>query len=113
MKVLIIGSGLIGVTAAYFLNKQGHQVTVIDRQDGSAREASFANGALITPSMSEPWNGPGCWRALLASLARSDSALQLRWRALPELAGWGFRFLRNSRSALYARNALCNLRLAM
>ena len=112
MKVIVIGSGLIGVTTAYFLRRRGHEVTVIDRKEGPGRETSFANGALLTPSMSDPWNAPGSWRVLLASLGRSDAAMQLRLRALPGLAGWGFTFLRNSRVATFERNALSNLRLA-
>jgi D-amino-acid dehydrogenase len=113
MKVIVVGSGLIGVTTAYFLQLSGHAVTVIERCDGPGRETSFANGSLLTPSMSDPWNAPGCWRVLLASLARSDAPLQLRLRALPTLAGWGATFLRNSRAAAYERNTLRNLRLAL
>src|ERR1700726_1234870 len=113
MKVIIIGGGLIGVTTAYFLMLRGHAVTVLDRADGPGRETSFANGALLTPSMAEPWNAPGCWKVLLASLGRSDAALQLRLRTLPTLAGWGVTFLRNSRAAAFERNSLRNLRLAL
>jgi D-amino-acid dehydrogenase len=113
MKVLVIGSGLIGVTTAYYLRRSGHEVTVIDRQEGPGLETSFANGALLTPSMPEPWNAPGSWRVLLASLCRSDAALQLRLRAVPALAGWGVTFLRNSRAAAFRRSALSNLRLAL
>jgi D-amino-acid dehydrogenase len=113
MKIIVIGSGLIGLTTAYFLKRRGHDVAVIDREDGPARGTSFANGALLTPSMAEPWNAPGSWHVLLASLGRSDSAMQLRLRALPSLARWGVGFLRNSRAALYEHNALSNLRLAL
>src|SRR5882762_10854884 len=88
MKTLIIGSGVVGVTVAYLLRQRGHEVTVIDRGEGPGLETSFANGALLTPSMSSPWNSPGCWRELLTSLARSDAPLQLRARALPALFGW-------------------------
>jgi D-amino-acid dehydrogenase len=112
MKILVIGSGLIGVTTAYLLGCRGHRVTVIDRQDGPGRETSFANGALLHPSMPEPWNAPGCWRVLLGSVGRSDAALKVRLRALPGLAGWGAAFLRNSRATTFERNALSNLRLA-
>jgi D-amino-acid dehydrogenase len=99
MRVLIVGSGLIGVTTAYFLRRCGHEVTVLDREGGPGRDTSFANGALLTPSMAEPWNAPGSWRVLLASLGRPDAAMQLRLRALPALAGWGITFLRNSKAA--------------
>jgi D-amino-acid dehydrogenase len=112
MKVVIIGSGLIGLTSAFFLKRSGHDVTVIDRQEGPARETSFANGSLLTPSMADPWNAPGSAWVLLSSLGRSDPALQLRWRALPALIGWGIRFLRNSRAEAFHRNTLSNLHLA-
>jgi D-amino-acid dehydrogenase len=113
MKALIIGSGLIGVTSAYVLARRGWEVTVLDRQAGPGEETSFANGSLLTPSMPEPWNAPGSWRLLLKSLVRSDTALKLRPRALPSLAGWGATFLKNSSRARYERNSLKNLSLGL
>jgi D-amino-acid dehydrogenase len=113
VKVVVIGAGLIGLTAAYFLRKCGHEVTVIDRQSGPGLETSFANGSLLTPSMPEPWNSPGCWRVLLASLGRSDAPLQLRLRALPSLLGWGTEFLRNSSAERFRENTVRNVRLAL
>lgn len=113
MRVIVIGAGLIGVTSAYFLRRRGYEVTVLDRQEGPGRETSFANGSLLTPSMPEPWNAPGCWRVLLESIGRSDASLQLRLSALPSLAGWGVRFLRNSSPAAFERNTVANLRLAL
>jgi D-amino-acid dehydrogenase len=113
MKALILGSGLLGTTSAYFLARRGWEVTVLDRQQGPGRETSFANGSLMTPSMPEPWNSPGSWRVLLASLGRSDSPLKLRLKALPNLGRWGGGFLRNSSAVLYERNTIKNLRLAL
>lgn len=113
MKIIIIGSGVIGLTTAWFLSREGHDITVIDRAEGPGQETSFANGALLTPSMAEPWNTPGVWRALLASLGRSDAPVQLRLRTLPRLSSWGIQFLRNSRVSAFQRNALSNLRLAL
>jgi len=113
MKIVIIGSGLIGLTAAYFLRLRGHDVTVLERLEGPGQGASLANGGLLTPSMPEPWNAPGCWRPLLSSVCRSDSAIQLRLRAVPSLTSWGVTFLRNSAPKRYARNTLSNLTLAL
>lgn len=113
MKALIIGSGLIGTTSAYFLARRGWEVTVLDRQDGPGLETSFANGSLLTPSMPEPWNAPGSWRVLLASLGRPDSPLKLRLKALPQLAGWGRGFLANSSRERYEGNTRKNLALAL
>ena len=112
MKAVVVGSGLIGLTSAYFLAHRGWEVTVVDRREGPGQETSFANGALLTPSMPEPWNAPGSWRALLRSFGRADSPLLLRLRAVPSLAGWGLAFLRNSSPACYERNTRKNLALA-
>jgi D-amino-acid dehydrogenase len=113
LKAIIIGSGLIGTTSAYFLARRGWDVTVLDRQEGPGRETSFANGSLLTPSMPEPWNAPGSWRVLLASIGRSDSPLKLRVKALPHLGRWGIGFLRNSSPERYERNTIKNLKLAL
>lgn len=113
MRVVIIGGGLIGVTTAYFLSLRGHEVAVVEREKGPGEGASLANGALLTPSMSDPWNSPGSWRVLLASLGRSDAPLQLRLRTLPSLLRWGVTFLRNSRTKEFERNTISNLRLAV
>jgi|SRR5579871_811564 len=98
-KVAVIGGGLAGVTTARELGRRGHQVTLYEAQSGPALATSFANGGLLTPSMADPWNGPGVHRHLAASLFRSDSAMKLRLRAVPSLLGWGWRFLRHSTTA--------------
>ncbi|HEY6923104.1 MAG TPA: FAD-dependent oxidoreductase, partial [Steroidobacteraceae bacterium] len=113
MKTLIIGCGLMGLTTAYLLRLRGHEVTVLDRNSGPGQETSFANGALLTPSMSDPWNAPGSWRVLLSSLLRSDAPLQLHLRTLPSMMGWGIEFLKNSRPGAYDRNTRRNLSLAL
>jgi D-amino-acid dehydrogenase len=63
--------------------------------------------------MPEPWNAPGSWRALLASVGRSDSPLKLHLKALPHLGTWGAGFLRNSSPVRYERNTVKNLNLAL
>jgi D-amino-acid dehydrogenase len=112
MKVLIVGAGLIGVTTAYLLRRRGYEVTVLERREGAAQETSFANGGFLCPSAAEPWNAPGCWRPLLASLGRSEAAMQLRAATLPRLVRWGTMFLWNSRPAVFHHNVLSNQRLA-
>src|SRR5262245_43287219 len=112
MKVIVVGSGLIGVSSAWFLRRRGHDVTVVERAAGPGLETSFANGGMLTPGMSQPWNVPGSWRMLLRSLGRSDCALQLRFRTLPRLVRWGRLFLRSSTRAAFERNRRTNLRFA-
>lgn len=112
MKVLIVGSGVIGVTTAYFLAHAAHEVTVVDRCAEPGMGASFANGGLLTPSMADPWNAPGTFGNLLRWIGRDDAPMLLRLRALPQLIGWGMRFLRNSSPARFSANLRRNLHLA-
>jgi len=59
MKVLILGSGVIGVTSAWYLATSGHDVTVIDKETNTVNETNFANAGQISPSYSAPWTAPG------------------------------------------------------
>ncbi|CEF53538.1 D-amino-acid dehydrogenase [Acetobacter ghanensis] len=60
MKVLVLGSGVVGVTTAWYLAQAGHEVTVVDRQPGAGLETSFANAGQVSPGYSAPWAGRGC-----------------------------------------------------
>jgi D-amino-acid dehydrogenase len=111
MRALVLGSGLAGITAAYYLRQRGCDVTVVDRAAGPARETSYANGSMITPSLADPWNSPGVFRVLLRSLGRDNSPMLLRPSALPSLVGWGIAFLRNSSQRNFERNYLANVGL--
>jgi D-amino-acid dehydrogenase len=113
MKVIVIGSGLLGVSTAWALRERGAEVLVLDRAEGPGRETSFANGALVTPSMADPWNSPGVLWRLLRWLGREDSPMLLRPRALPSLVGWGLQFVRNSSRPRYRENTLRNAHLAL
>ncbi len=112
MRVTVLGAGVVGATTAYYLAKRGHEVTVIDRQPDVGLETSFANGGLVSPSMSEPWAAPGIPLKLLTSLGHDDAPFLLRLRALPGMAGWGLRFLRNCTAKRFERNARTLRRLA-
>ena len=59
MHVLVLGSGVIGTTIAYYAALDGHTVTVLDRQPGPGMETSFANAGEVSPGYSSPWAGPG------------------------------------------------------
>ena len=102
--VLVLGAGIVGVTTAYYLAQHGLKVTVIERQAGVGLETSFANGSLITPSMSDPWAVPGLPLKILKWLGREDAPFLVRPRALPGLIGWGLRFLTNCRAETWRRN---------
>lgn len=112
MRVVVIGCGLAGVATAWFLHRSGADITVLDRSPGPAREASYANGSLLTPSLADPWNAPGVWRDLVRSIGRDDAAMLLRLGQLPALWGWGVRFLLGSRQRSFEASFLANVRLA-
>lgn len=113
MRVVVIGSGLMGVSTAWFLAKDGLDVTVLERADSAAQGASFANAGMLTPSMADPWNAPGTLMQMLRWIGNEDAPLLLRPRALPSLLGWGLSFLANSRPQRYRDNMERNLRLAL
>lgn len=94
MKVIVLGSGIIGTCSAWFLHKAGHDVTVIERQPGAAQETSFANGGQISVSHAEPWANPSAPLKVLKWLGKDDAPLLFRPR--PELLQWlwGLSFLR-------------------
>lgn len=104
MKVIVLGSGIIGTASAWFLNKSGHDVTVIDRQPGVAQETSFANGGQISVSHAEPWANPGAPKKLLKWLGREDAPLLFRLRPEWLQWKWGLHFLRECTPARTARN---------
>jgi D-amino-acid dehydrogenase len=93
MRVLVLGSGLIGTASAWYLAKAGHAVTVVDRQAAAGLETSFANGGQISVSHAEPWANPGAVRKILRWLGREDAPLLFRLRADPAQWAWGLRFL--------------------
>lgn len=115
--VVVVGGGLLGLCSAHFLREAGHEVTLLERRENIARETSFANGGLQTPSMSDPWNAPGIHWQLLRWLGRNDAPMLLRASAIPGYLGWGLGFLANSTvtrhlAAMRANFALSSFSLA-
>ena len=104
MRVLVLGAGVVGVTAAYYLQKDGHNVTVIDRQSGSGLETSFANGGQISPSNAAPWATPEVPKQMLKWIGRNDAPLLYRMRLDPKLWAWSLRFLANCTAQNFAKN---------
>lgn len=112
MKVVVLGSGVVGVCSAWWLRQQGHEVVVIDREAGPAQETSFANGGQISVSYAEPWANPQAPLKLLKWMGKSDAPLLFRpqfdWRQWV----WGLAFLRECLPSRLAPNIRAMVRLA-
>jgi D-amino-acid dehydrogenase len=104
MHVLILGSGLLGVSSAYYLSQLGHQVTVVDRQAHPAAETSFANGGQISVSHAEPWANPSAPLKVLQWLGKEDAPLLFRIRADMRQWLWGLQFMRECTPARTRHN---------
>ena len=112
MKVLVLGAGVIGVTAAYELAGAGHEVTVVDRQPAPALETSYANAGEVSPGYSAPWAGPGVPLKAIRWLAMQHRPLVIRPHIDAAFIAWVLAMLRNCTSARYAINKTRMVRLA-
>jgi D-amino-acid dehydrogenase len=114
VRVLVLGAGVIGTAAAWFLARAGHQVTVIDRREGAGLETSFANGGQVSPCHAEPWANPSVLPKIAKWLGRDDAPLLFRWnRWDPDLWRWGVRFLMNCSAQAAEINLERTLRIAI
>ena len=104
MKVLVLGSGVIGTSIAYYLARDGHEVEVLDRQPGPALETSYANAGEVSPGYSAPWAGPGVPVKAIKWMLMKHSPLVI-WPLLdPAMWRWGLAMLANCNARAYARN---------
>ena len=112
MRVLVLGSGVIGVTAAYQLALAGHRVTVVDRQPQPALETSFANAGEVSPGYSAPWAGPGVPIKAIKWLLMRHRPLVIRAGLDLDLIRWALAMLRNCTAQRYEVNKSRMMRLA-
>jgi D-amino-acid dehydrogenase len=112
MRVVVLGSGVIGVTTAYYLAKAGHSVIVLDRQPAAAMETSFANAGEISPGYASPWAAPGIPAKALKWLFMKHAPLILRPQVDAAMLTWLGALLRNCTHERYAINKARMVRLA-
>jgi D-amino-acid dehydrogenase len=113
MRVTIVGSGVIGITTAYFLGRDGHEVTVIDSNDGPASMASGANAGFLAPNDSFAWAAPSAPIDLLRSVfGADDTGLRVKGSADRSMLSWGLRFLRECTPSRARENSIEQLILA-
>ncbi len=112
MKVIVMGSGVIGVTSAWYLAKAGHDVTVVDRHGGPALDTSFANAGMISPGYSAPWAAPGVPLKAISWMLSAHAPLIFRPTLAPAQYRWIWQMLMQCNSRSYALNKSRMMRLA-
>ncbi|MEN1926454.1 D-amino acid dehydrogenase [Luteimonas qiangzhengi] len=112
MRILVLGSGVVGVTSAWYLRQAGHEVVVVDRQPGAALETSFANAGQVSPGYASPWPAPGIPAKAIGWLLSRHAPLAIRPTADPAQYRWMWQMLRNCTSARYAVSKARMVRLA-
>lgn len=106
MRILVLGGGVVGVTTAYQLLKDGHEVVLVERNAAVGDETSWGNAGMIAPGHSFVWSSPRAPMILLKSLFLKDQALRFRPSADPRLWSWSLRFLAQCTAARARTNTL-------
>ena len=112
MRVVVLGSGVVGVTSAYYLARAGHEVTVIDREAGPALETSFANAGQISPGYASPWAAPGVPLKAVKWMFQKHAPLAIRLDGTAFQLQWMWQMLQNCTASRYAVNKGRMVRLA-
>jgi D-amino-acid dehydrogenase len=112
MRVIVLGGGVVGVTAAYQLQRDGHEVVVIERDREVASGASWSNAGMIAPGHSFVWSSPRAPLILAKSLLLKDQALRFKFSADPHLYAWSWGFIKECTAAKARHNTLLKHRLA-
>jgi D-amino-acid dehydrogenase len=112
MRVVILGSGVVGVASAWYLAKAGHQVTVIDRQSGPAEETSAGNAGQISPGYAAPWAAPGVPVKAVKWMFQKHAPLAIRLDGTQFQLKWMWQMLRNCDMNHYQTNKSRMVRLA-
>lgn len=111
MRTIVLGAGVIGVTTAYYLAREGHEVVVVEKEETVGTDATGGNAGLIAPGHSFAWASPAAPRMLLASLRGEATAIRLKPRLDARLIPWGLQFLRECTQERAAANTLIKLAL--
>ncbi len=112
MKVAVIGAGIIGVTTAYELSTDGHQVSVFEHRGSAASQSSFANAGVIAPGYVTPWAGPGMPAKVLGHLLSRHAPVRVHPGLGPAQLAWLWKWWRACRLRTYQANRLRMQRLA-
>ncbi|ACY52484.1 FAD dependent oxidoreductase, putative [Vibrio antiquarius] len=112
MEVIVLGSGVIGLTSAWYLSQAGYQVTVIDRQPSSAMETSFANAGQISYGYSSPWAAPGVPVKAIKWLMEEHAPLKIKPTLNADMISWASKMVANCTLSRYQVNKARMLSIA-
>ena len=112
MKIAVVGAGIIGVTTAYELAVDGHQVTVFERRGAVAEETSFANAGVIAPGAVTPWAAPGMPGKVARHLFSRHAPVRLCLPLTSAEIGWMWKWWRACSLETYLANRARMQRLA-
>ncbi len=112
MKIAVIGAGIIGITTAYELAVDGHDVTVFERRSAAAEETSFANAGVVAPGSVTPWAAPGMPRKVFGNLLSRHAAVKLSLPLSGSDLAWMWKWWRACKLETYLANRARLQRLA-
>ncbi len=112
MKIAVIGAGIIGITTAYELAADGHEVTVFERRGAAAEETSFANAGVVAPGSVTPWAAPGMPGKILGNLLSRHAAVKLSLPLSGSDLAWMWKWWRACKLETYLSNRARLQRLA-
>jgi D-amino-acid dehydrogenase len=112
MKIAVVGAGIIGITTAYELAVDGHEVTVFERRGAAAEEASFANAGVVAPGSVTPWAAPGMPGKVLGNLLSRHAAVKISLPLSGYDLAWMWKWWRACKLETYLANRARLQRLA-
>ncbi len=112
MKIAVVGAGIIGITTAYELVRDGHDVSVMERRGAAAEESSFANAGLVAPGYIAPWAAPGMPGKIVRQLLQRHSSVKIGLPLSMQEMAWMWRWFRACRLDAYLINRARLQRLA-
>ncbi|HEY3049188.1 MAG TPA: FAD-dependent oxidoreductase, partial [Polaromonas sp.] len=112
MRVAVIGAGIIGITTAYELAVDGHEVTVFERRSAAAEETSFANAGVVAPGYVTPWAAPGMPGKVISHLFSRHAPVKLGWPLSGRDLAWMWKWYQSCKLETYLANRAQMQRLA-
>ena len=113
MRIVVLGAGVVGTAAAYYLARDGHEVTVVERHRAPARGTSQSNAGLVSPGDATAWASPAALKTFIQALYTPDLGIRVKLRLDPYFLAWTWRFLRQCTTARLRANTQVKLRLAL